>query len=236
MVFLFIAILAILLANYRTTVLALIPLISLVGVSVIKDFFPSRIRASAIIVSIMVGVIGSFYLLNNLPARYAEIAVFLSETDIEISDPQSLTVEERRMFSGRIFLWSLYIDDYLNGDVINRLIGFGPGTYNVRSHLIMHAHNNYIFDLNQIGIMGLLALILMQLNVIRIAMFLEDRHYGQTLVAAQIGLMIICLATTPFNNIDGLICYGLMLGMALGLGRGRVYGDTSSSRLLKPSS
>jgi hypothetical protein len=212
-----IAVVTIFLANYRTTVLALLPLMAIVGLSTFHSVIPQRFRVSALLVGAVVTMLSFSAIIENIPERYGELLVILGSGGVDITTPTLMTESERMFFSARLYIWSLYLNDYSNGDLAIRLFGFGPGTFENKPYLLWHAHNNYISDLHQIGILGLVALLLLHFNVIVRAALLPDRHYARTLIAGQIGLMIIGLATTPFNNIEGLITYAVLLGVTLGV-------------------
>lgn len=223
--FVAIAILAIFVANYRTTVLGLIPLIMLMGFSTFNAAVPKRFRATAGLCGVLVAMALLPLAVSNIPARYQEIIIFLGSDSIDLTNPVAMPEVDRLFFSARLYIWSLYIHDFMRGDLLVTLFGWGPGTYadnknlifDYFNNIIVHAHNNYIFDLHQIGIFGFGALLLLHANVIVRAALLRDRHYANLLIAGQIGLMIISLATSPFNVIEGLIAYAMLLGVTLGL-------------------
>jgi hypothetical protein len=225
--FVVIAVTTIFLANYRTTVLGLLPLIALIGLSTFHAAVPTRFRTAASLCGLLAVTVSLPFIAANVPDRYAEIFVFLGSEGIDISDPTLMTETDRLFFSARLYIWSLYLHDFNRGDLIVSLFGWGPGTYvhnknlifDPSINLIVHAHNNFIFDLHQIGILGLGALLLLHANVIVRAALLADRHYASLLIAAQLGFMIIGLATTPFDSIEGLIAYAVLLGVTLGLSR-----------------
>ena len=59
------------------------------------------------------------------------------------------------MFSGRAYLWSQYIEAYLDGSIINILVGFGPEAWVGRFSL--YAHNTFVSYLYELGLFGVAA-------------------------------------------------------------------------------
>ncbi len=54
------------------------------------------------------------------------IGTMIDKNTSLLQPPERFSQEETRMFSGRAYLWSQYIDAYLDGSIINILVGFGP--------------------------------------------------------------------------------------------------------------
>jgi hypothetical protein len=216
-VFVMLAMAALLLANYRTTILALPPLAAVVGLGLFRATVPARLRPGVAIVAFIVVGVGVAALVANPPARFAELGDALSLDNVDITEPETLTFQERRLLSSRLFIWSKYLSDHVEADAIRRMLGFGHGAYErIWRHLGLHAHNAFIHETHAVGLIGLGAMLAIMLGAFRLAARLPDRRLGATVTASVIGFMIICLATTPTIVIEGLILLGVIYGVATG--------------------
>jgi hypothetical protein len=228
-VFVILALAGIMLANYRTTVLALLPVFALLGYEAFLSVVPRRYRASALILGVMAGAMIVMVGSQHIPDRYADIISLGRLDSVEITEPSALTEVERSLMSGRLYIWSLYLHEYANADALRHIIGFGPDAWKSNSTFFGHAHNNFILDLYSVGVVGVIALMLLYAWNIALSASLEDRHYATSLVAAQVGFLMINLATSPFNVLEGLLFYAFILAMNLSL-RSR-----ASRRIAAPS-
>lgn len=210
--FILVAVVVILLANYRTTILALFPIILAIAYSSYFTTFTPRYRGAALILGATMISGLAFIAINNIPDRFQDL-VFLARFDeIDISEPRLLTDVERSLMSGRIFIWSLYISAYLEGDLIVRMIGYGVDAWMKRPQLFVHAHNNFIHELYSLGLTGLTALFVLLGYNLYLAFRIRDGFYRHRLIAIQIGVITINLATSPLNIIEGVLLYGVIFG------------------------
>jgi len=215
--FIVLAVAALLLGNYRTTILALPPLAAVVGYGVFRAAFPARFRPGASVLAAVVVGIGVAALIYNPPARFAELGEALALNNMDFTRPETLTFQEQRLLSSRLYIWSKYLADYVNGDTVVHLFGFGHGAYERKAHhLGLHAHNAYIHEIYATGAIGLTALLALLLATLARALRLPDRRLASVVVATLAGFMIVCLATTPTIAIEGLILLGVLLGVATG--------------------
>ena len=51
---------------------------------------------------------------------------------------EHFTTEDKRLFSGRLYLWSQYIEAFLDGDIVDILVGFGPDAWVGRCAQYIH--------------------------------------------------------------------------------------------------
>lgn len=215
--FILIATVVILLANYRTTILAMIPIIITIAYSSYFTAFHPRYRGGALILGVTVFALLAGVAINNVPDRFQDL-VFLARFDeIDISEPRLLTDVERSLMSGRIFIWSLYLSAYLDGDAIVRLIGYGVDAWMKRPQLFAHAHNNFIHELYSLGLLGLGGLFVLLGYNLYLAYRIRDAFYRLRLIAIQLGIITINLATSPLNIVEGVLLYGVIFGFVWGM-------------------
>lgn len=208
---------AIFLANYRTSIIALAPVIAMLGYGAFTAMTPARFRASAGILAVVLGLVAATALVDALPDRYADLLAVSQLDNVDITQPQELTDAERRLFSSRIYVWSRYISEYLEGGLLRTLVGYGPGAWTRSETLTAHAHNNLIFDLYNIGLIGLGALLTLYGAVLVRAWRLRDGFYARNLIAVMLGFIVMSMATSPFNVVEGYIFYVVMIGVVAGV-------------------
>ena len=85
--------------------------------------------------------------------RFADLGTTLDKGASLIKPAEHFTTEDKRLFSGRIYLWSQYIEAFLDGDIVNILVGFGPDAWVGR--FTTYAHNTFISYLYEFGLFGL---------------------------------------------------------------------------------
>jgi hypothetical protein len=196
------------LANYRTALLATaLPAASLAVSKLMRRFVPKQ-RS---VVFVFLGVVTVFVFLGIATLareRFADIGTTLDKGASLIQPPESFTRQETRLFSGRVYLWSRYIDAYLNGDIINILVGFGPEAWLDRFSL--YAHNTFISYLYELGVFGLAAFVWLLISNFLTAL----RTRGDerlVLTSCHIGFFVLNLATMPIWTLEGAILYALLL-------------------------
>jgi hypothetical protein len=200
-------------ANYRTSLLALGPLaIGYFTFSTARSFTPNqRVLIGAIAFIGMIGVaLGASWLLRE---RLADITTVATSGDSLIKPPTAFTEEERRLFSGRLYLWSSYISAYLAGDDLRILFGFGPDSW--IDVFRRYAHNTVISYLYEFGVFGALFILLVWVSMFWRASRISDPWMRGQLQFAHVGFIVLNLATMPFWQLEGLILYGLLCGYTL---------------------
>jgi hypothetical protein len=197
------------LANYRTALLsAALPAASLAISKLVRKFAPGQTT----IVFVFLSIVAAFALIGIAivaQERFADLGTMVDKGASLIQPPQDFTGAEKRLFSGRVYLWSLYIDTYLSGDIINILIGYGPESWFGRFPL--YAHNTYISYLYEYGAFGVAAFVWLLLANLFIAFGVrgEDRL---VLVLCHVGFIILNMATMAVWTLEGGMLYALLLG------------------------
>lgn len=204
-----ISVVGLVLANYRTALLAaVLPAASLLISKLTKKVVPKQrglvlVLMGTMTVFIFIGVAS---LAQN---RFADIGTMLDKGASLVQPPQYFTMDEKRLFSGRAYLWSQYIDAYLAGKFINRFLGFGAESWVGRFPL--YAHNSYISFLYELGIFGLAAFLWILISNLWLA--IQTKSDGRlVLISCHIGFIILNMATMPIWTLEGDILYALVLG------------------------
>ncbi len=201
------------LANYRTSILAILPMAAMFVFASVESKVASRHKPVFYILSLF-GISIAFLVLSyTMQDRFGDIVVFLSSWQDLIKAPEYYSEAEKDIFSARVYIWSLYIHAYVLADPINQIFGMGPEAWN--GVFKKYAHNTYVSYLYEYGIVGLLAFFAAVGSFLIQAFKTGDRRYAWLLFSSMIGFLIMNLATMPLWNIEGLLLYALLIGVTI---------------------
>jgi hypothetical protein len=170
------------------------------------------VRQQRFVMLVFFGVLALFVFLGVAALereRFADLGTMFDKGAALIQPPEHFSREETRLFSGRAYLWSQYIDAYLHGDIINILVGFGPEGWVGRFSL--YAHNTFVSYLYELGLFGLAAFAWILIsNCLKSLRTSGDERL--VLISCHIGFFVLNLATMPFWTLEGAILYAVLLG------------------------
>lgn len=202
----------IVLANYRTTLLAIAPMLLLFfGMSTLQQF-PKRDRPVMVCLVLVLGMLAFGLASIVFTQRFQDFAVLFSGDVNLIKPPDQYTIEETRLFSGRPKIWSMYIYGWSLSSPFQQLLGLGPEAW--KGVFALYAHNTLVNQLYEYGIAGVLALLFLWGSMLMAA--LRVRHPQRaTLVGAHLMFLVLNMATMPMWMIEGNILYGIICGYTL---------------------
>lgn len=201
-------VLGIVLANYRTAVLGMLPVLGctllLIGS---RRFVPEqRGLAVGMLLILAVAVVTAGAIKEQ--DRFGDLGALTQGTGL-IKPPEDFTVEERRILSGRPAIWSGYILAWRDAPAEQKLIGFGPESWGARFRL--YAHNTLVSDLYEIGVIGVAAMLFLWGWMTALAVMVKgDQRI--VLAAGHVSFFVLNMATMPMWMIEGMIFYGLLCG------------------------
>lgn len=209
------AVASIVLANYRTVLLAAIPLLAAWVVTAAAARFQRADRAVialgagalALTAAIVAGVF--------LQERFADFAAVWGRRLPDVST--GFTQEERDLFSSRLFLWRQYLDEFEHGSIVQWLFGNGPQAWEGR--FAVYAHNTLVSTLFEYGLFGALCLIWLWASGLAMAIRAPERALRWRLVAAHVSVILMNMSTMGQWLIEGLILYAILLGCTIVLAR-----------------
>lgn len=204
---------AIYLANYRTSLLALAPIaLGYLTFSGARAFTPrDRLLVSMAALILATGTaIGGGWLMRE---RLTDINVAAGSSGDLVKAPDEFSTAERKLFSGRLYIWNRYYDEYKAGDDTQLIIGKGPDAW--EAVFGVYAHNTLISYLYEFGMLGAVLVLLIWASMLARAISVRDPWLRGQLVFAHLGFIVLNFATMPFWQIEGLILYGLLCGATL---------------------
>ncbi|MCX7358342.1 MAG: O-antigen ligase family protein [Alphaproteobacteria bacterium] len=207
-----ICVVGIFLANYRTTLVAIAPLLITYLAASSLGRFPLRDRPFVASFLIVAGALTLGILSLFLAERFNDVTVAGSGDVNFFKPPSEYTVDEGRLLSGRPYIWSSYFYAWLRGDLTEYVIGFGPESWN--DAFPLYAHNTLVNYLYEYGVVGVVVILWVWMSMLVSA--LRVRHpQGGVLVGAHLSYIVLNMATMPMWMVEGNILYGLICGYTL---------------------
>jgi hypothetical protein len=196
------------LANYRTAVLAAAVPASTLAVSKLVERVVPKQRVIVVVFLAVVTVFVFVGVGTLARERFADLGTVLDKGASLIKPAEHFTTEDKRLFSGRLYLWSQYIEAFLDGDIVNILVGFGPDAWVGR--FTTYAHNTFVSYLYEFGLFGLAGFVWILSSNFLTALRVRDNK-GLVLVACHIGFIVLNMATMAIWTLEGAVLYGLLL-------------------------
>ncbi|WP_218352164.1 O-antigen ligase family protein [Alteromonas lipotrueiana] len=198
------------LANYRTSVLAILPMAIIFAYSTLEARVTPRYKPVFLIASAFATALLFLLMSYTMQDRFADVFVFLTSLDDLIKAPVYYTEAEKDIFSARVYIWSQYIFAFSEGPWVNLIVGWGPESWSGR--FPKYAHNTYVSFLFEYGFLGLGLFLLAVSRFLWQSLRIINRRFALMLFASMVGFLIMCFATMPLWNIEGLILYAILVG------------------------
>jgi hypothetical protein len=198
-----------LLANYRTAIVAFAPMVFMqFNADVIGRFSPRlRIIIGLAVLGIStIGVLTAAWLLRE---KFTDLATVFSDPGRLIKPQYLYTPDEKRLLSGRPWIWAGYIDAYVNGGTKTLVLGFGPNAW--VGKFPVYAHNTLVSTLYEYGVAGVVAMIGLWSWMLVAALRIKEGPKGK-LLAAHASFLLLNMATMPHWSVEGNILYGIICG------------------------
>jgi len=201
------------LANYRTVLLAIVPIVVTQFALGTTQMFS---RAQQAAVGIFMSIVCFFAVVaagSVLQDRFQDVFTIIASGGAGvIKPPSSFTLSDQGLMSGRAYIWSEYFYGYLAGTDAQKLIGLGPNSWVFAFRA--YAHNTLVSQLYEYGILGVAALLYFWASMLFAA--LRVRRGPRTmLIAAHLTFIMLNMATMPLWMIEGYIFYAVICGYTL---------------------
>ena len=211
-----VSLVGIVLANYRTTVVGMTPLVF------VQIFWgiPASVKPSqrGFVRSLLMVVAGCCAVVLAVAARdrFADLFTALSHGTGLIKPPQTFSLDDRHLLSARPYIWSNYIYAYDAGTPLEKFIGFGPDSWT--QIFPIYAHNTIVSYLYELGVVGVAAILLLWATMASVAFRVEGQARMKVLTA-HASFIVLSMATMPQWQIEGNILYGIICGYTLASAR-----------------
>lgn len=198
-----------LLANYRTAIVAFSPMVFMqFNADVISRFSP-RVRIIIGLVILGISAVGGVAMAWAMRDKFVDIGTVLSDPARLMKAPEFYTEDEKRLLSARPYIWASYIDAYVNSGIKHWVLGFGPNSW--VGKFPVYAHNTLVSTLYEYGIVGVIAMIVLWGWMGIAALRVKHGPKGK-LLAAHGSFLLLNMATMPHWTIEGNLLYGIICG------------------------
>lgn len=203
--------LGILLAGYRTTILAFAPL----ALAVFLSGLTLSVRRDQRVPMAVTAAVGGLLLVSVgvllYSAKFADLGAFLSDPTALIKPPRDFDHLERQVMSARPLIWSSYIYAWADGTPLQHLFGFGPESW--EGLFKVYPHNTLVGTLYELGWFGVAAMLALWTVMFTAAIAARGERFK--LLAAHFAFFLLNMATMPFWQVEGLAMYGLLCGYTI---------------------
>jgi hypothetical protein len=208
-------------ANYRTSFIAVAPIaFGFFVFGIASRVKPGRRLAASLIG--LIAMVGGFLAANVVLAdRLKDINAVTDGSEALIRPSEEFTVADQKVLSGRLYIWSRYLEEYESASDTRLLLGFGSDSW--VDTFGVYAHNTVVSYLYEFGLAGAVLVVLVWLGMLVRAMRVRDWALRGQLLCAHVGFVLLNMATMPFWQIEGLILYGILCGYTVCMSSARVH-------------
>ncbi len=199
--------LGLLLSNYRTIMIALLPLL-LVFLKVHAGRSPMAILRRMVIPLTLLVVLLAAVAPQQLSDRFGEVRLLIGDVGEFAKRPEEYTAAEKNILSARFYLWAIYIYGVIDAETLQLLIGHGPDA-RASAHQT-HPHNEYIRIVFEFGILGAVLFYGILIQQAVIASRGQPRPAVMITLAGFASLLLTASGTATFNRPEGLMLVALI--------------------------
>ncbi len=204
------------LTNYRTNILSmLLPFGGYLFFRFVYRGLPV-IKVVSLMAMVSVLVLLPLVDLEGVVGRFAEIGTVLDSSAELVKSPLYYTEWEQDYFSARVYIWSQYIDAYLQGNTVQHLLGLGADTWS--QYFEKYAHNTFVSYLYELGVFGCLGIAYFFLRSLIRCLASDMTVYAVLLALSLVGFLIMNLGTMPLWQIEGMILFAVLNALVWELG------------------
>ncbi len=200
------------LVNYRTTLLAEVVLLAFTLVAYYwKGEFSWRFVIISGVCALAFSIV--YYNYDLIVERFSDLPEVLNVFGELIASPELFTVEETKLLSGRLYIWSSYVDYVIEGSMLNQFFGYGMDSWD--SVFLKYAHNTFIsfyFELGLIGVSLLIWFILVQLKV---TFYIYNKDLKKMFLGFFLSFLALNLSTMPLWAIEGVVIFAYISAAAI---------------------
>ncbi|NPU92403.1 MAG: O-antigen ligase domain-containing protein [Gammaproteobacteria bacterium] len=200
------------LTNYRTNILSmLLPLWGYLYVRFLRRGAPLAKVFAALVLTAGVLLVAMLDF-SALVDRFAEIGTVMDESAKLIKSPLYYTEWEKDYFSARVYIWSQYIDAYVNSNGMQHLIGMGADSWEHQFRI--YAHNTFVSYLFELGLLGCSVIAYFFLRNMARCFNGPLTTYSLLLFLCFLGFLVMNLGTMPLWQVEGMILFAILNALA----------------------
>ncbi len=196
--------------NYRTSIIAFILMAAALALFTAHTAKASYKALFCICVA-MLALWGAVFDIGDSSERFADIPNAYNNASHLITYPENYTRDERRLFSGRLYMWSAYISEANEGSTQQLLIGQGMGSW--KKYFEKYAHNTFVSFYFELGFVGLILCVLIFLTLYSKLIQIADQDIRATASAFLLGFLVLNMSTMPMWSMEGIYCLAFLLAL-----------------------
>jgi O-antigen ligase len=206
---------ALVLANYRTMLIAALPLVAAFAV------FDGAGRGGRVLPRVL--ALGALCLIvlpavvpPALVARFAELGTLAGDWNRFVKPPEFFTAADRDVLSARVYIWAVYAAAVGQADLPHLMLGHGAEA--LAPGMTTHPHNDYLRVAYQHGLIGAVGLFGLLVTLAIAAARAAPRRAGVLTAAGFAGVLIAAMGTSLFDRPEGMIVLAILTATAWTLG------------------
>jgi len=197
-----------LLANYRTLILACLPPL----IAVIIQVSGGNGQAGRPVIPLIAGLALALAALTVLPPeRFTELGTVIGQLGELAKPAKEFSAAEKDILSARVYIGAAYLDEYAQADLVRQLIGFGPEADT--GFIGTHPHNEFLRIFFETGIVGLLLWLGILGSLVSVTLRRAPRPANAILTSGYGALIIGGLGTSFFIRPEGIIFVALLVSI-----------------------
>ncbi len=197
-----------LLANYRTLILACLPLLIALVVQLRGRGSSGRHQAVPLIAA---GALAVAALMTLPLERFAEVGLIVGQFGELARPPEEFTAADKDLLSARLYIAALYLREYAEADLLRHLIGFGPAADT--GFVGTHPHNEFLRLLFETGIAGLTLWVVTLCGLAYAALRRVPAPLNIALAAGYAAFVVGSFGTSFFIRPEGIIFVALLVAV-----------------------
>lgn len=196
--------------NYRTSIIAFILMSGALIVFTVQAAKPLTKALFVICVCLSALWVATFDLGVD-SERFADLPNAYNNASELITYPENYSRDDRRLFSGRIYMWSAYISEANEGSALQLFIGRGMGSW--KEYFLKYAHNTFVSFYFELGLLGLSLCLLIFVALYRMLNRITDRNIRACSIAFLVGFLVLNMSTMPMWSMEGLYCLAFLIAL-----------------------
>lgn len=209
---------ALVLANYRTMLIAALPLVAAFAI------FDGVGQGGRILPRVLViCAVGLILLPAAIPPvlieRFADLGTLASDWRQLLKPPETFTAAEKDVLSARVYIWARYAAAVGQADLPQLLLGHGAEA--LAPGMGTHPHNEYLRVAYQHGLLGVVGLFGLLIALTVAAARAKPRRAGVLTASGFAAFLIAATGTSLFDRPEGMIVLAILTATAWNLSVGR---------------
>ena len=149
--------------------------------------------------------------LSAVKERFVEIPTVIMNASQLIDYPEYYTKEDRKFFSGRVYMWSHYIAEALGGSSLQFFVGQSMDSW--KNIFLKYAHNTFISFFYELGIIGVGLLLAIFISIYKEIKRIKPKINKLYSLGFFSSFVFLNLGTMPIWQMEGIIFFSILISI-----------------------